>query len=738
MLRAAARSKTNYGNNNSVYSLSATQRQAGVTKIIEARDRVCLKKDYGSFKLVGYDKGSNTPGNDKATTTTIERYDNHWKGLKDFCIEIGDYESAIILCPDLCPSDPPPVKLETANLFLRFKCMGSNDDDADDDGPLVYPRSRQPVISMLTKQPMYRRTDWASESTLKQYASALAKIHGHYETTKQEHYLEKCPQCAAIPIEDQRRGIACAHHLGQPQYRARGCATKDKSFKDNLAQAITFVRNTGSPRKSFSFIPRELRAIRRYLLSMNTEYHLMLWTITICGVRQFLRIDEDLTLTMDHFQPHYFQVHDSGHVDSLAMKIKGKRDIDWVFLKMWADNECPDLCPVRALLIWLAVSKIEDGFIFPPRVDIGKQHKQTRHLEKEHFREEIVFLCTRVLGKDMDSELMKKFIFGTHMLRRTAYLVAYWGWRGLSTNEKEDPPDIENANIASSARHSNVQSSLTYIGDAGALLEHFKRERDNNLLLDNKVGLWKPIYIEQLSMFESLTNKQIKTLPQVAREYVDKVLRVSVGRVTHFVLFQHAVRDQQSLSSTTDVGEEINEYLKKHMPAEVAKMTMQLMQKQMEQSVSRALDEQATRMQELESTVEELTDDQGSTPNKKRKQSPPVVSPQNESPPQEPVAWQQTNYQELIPATKNPAAKLDCIIDAVACVRTQLEEGKVLKNSVNGGMRRFVHRIAKIADCVEKCYGGDKQRFLSGNPKIAPSLFKCQHGQQHHFQGDAE
>ena len=63
------------------------------------------------------------------------------------------------------------------------------------------------------------------------------------------------------------------------------------------------VKQLDKARKSLYYTPRELRTIRRHLLSSNKMYELMVWVIILVGVKEFLRIEETLSMEMAHFQP---------------------------------------------------------------------------------------------------------------------------------------------------------------------------------------------------------------------------------------------------------------------------------------------------------------------------------------------------------------------------------------------------------------------------------------------------
>jgi hypothetical protein len=113
-------------------------------------------------------------------------------------------------------------------------------------------------------------------------------------------------------------------------------------------------------------------------------------------------------------------------------------------------------------------------------------------------------LVSTVLNKDLTSADMINLIFGTHMLRKTGNGFAEWGWRRRSRNADE----VEVAEIAMSARHKDLASMISYVGDNGTLFELFARIDPNDQR--EKVGTWVPIHLDALERWRSVNKKNLK------------------------------------------------------------------------------------------------------------------------------------------------------------------------------------------------------------------------------------
>jgi hypothetical protein len=95
-------------------------------------------------------------------------------------------------------------------------------------------------------------------------------------------------------------------------------------------------------------------------------------------------------------------------------------------------------------------------------------------------------------------------IFGTHMLRKTGYLLAKWGWR--KRNQKAD--EIEVSEIAMSARHKDVTSMISYLRDNGTLFESVKHASPHDP--KQNVGKWIPIHLRYLQHWKQSTQPVCK------------------------------------------------------------------------------------------------------------------------------------------------------------------------------------------------------------------------------------
>ena len=180
----------------------------------------------------------------------------------------------------------------------------------------------------------------------------------------------------------------------------------------------------------------------------------------------------------------------------MLLKSKGKTDKKPVTLSLWADNEVPQMCPIRHLLAYIYLADIKNGFLYPGS-DQG-------HISYDQYQSEFQSVCEMIIGRSGP--------FGTHSGRKTAYLFAVWG--GGS-----------DADIMLSARHKTVTNAMKYKRDASYLL-HLAQANDLNFA--SIVSKWRSIFVANVQMGRKVTkieSREIESLSEFAVNFVYKLCR---------------------------------------------------------------------------------------------------------------------------------------------------------------------------------------------------------------------
>lgn len=700
------------------YRLTEAQRKAGLSKIVQQIAIHQLNTTKPRIQITGTNKDTASVGTDRAAESSISRYETVWKAALDFCIEISDYDSAMIFAREICPADPLPMSPDTAILCLRFHVQEKGT-------MLKHHKTDEPVVSSLTRQPLVCQGDWRSESSISAYSSALAKVHMHYSSTCGE-YCEDCEECGKIPIEQVQKGEGCRRHPGCPNYWRSGKPNKAPDFSNNRGMMIDYVKSHYTARHTFAFYPGELRNIRIFLLSANDTYKLMLWTIMLVGIKGFLRIDEALNLQVEDLPQDYFAVS-ANNVEALCMTVQGKTDQEKKHLAIWDDKECPDFSPSRTLLIWLAVSGIKSGKLFPCKAELhGGTKSPTQPLPYDDFLKEIKYLCTHVLKKEADSPAMKSMIIGTHMLRKTAYLLAYWGFnRNYGTSEITP---MDQANILLSARHKDTRSCATYLSDSGTMKALCARVKADDV--NQRVGEWIPIHIDTHSTFAALnvSSKQfIRSAVDLADWYVFEKLRVPRQPGCMGLLEIHQLACEFVPDLTSDKA--LCKLLKENLPPGILQQALALFQKARDSKIMEAEQHAlalSCKQNSLGTTTQATT-----TLAPPGAPTPTLCHPEASSKRKyalDEIVTCSVDFQQAVKrARRDKNRQVELLQEALREVRSQVREGKILQDPI----KTFAYRAGKVEDCVKSCYKGNITAFLQANTKFTLSRFVCCLGNTH-------
>jgi hypothetical protein len=448
----------------------------------------------------------------------------------------------------------------------------------------------------------------------------------------------------------------------------------------------------------------------------------MLWTIIILGIKMFLRIEEALELTIEQFVEEYFQVT-GDEVKALCAKIKGKRDDSWLHFMIWNDEDCPEFSASYAVLIWVELAGITSGRLFPRKeelVHIRSCGHTNNNLNYETFLGVMKHLLLDVLKRDPSK--MENQIIGTHVLRKTAFLFANWGYIFHCKNRDNlELPPMEIAAILMSARHKEVSSTATYLDDSGTLQALVRRDQVNRDR--HRIGRWEPIHMKAMDSFASIlleSRKYQKPLPALAKLFVDRVCEGNTMKLSIPRIHEKATGYKPDLS----LEEEIKVKLFKDLPPEKAEHLWQLH--------CRA---SADRVRAVQCTLPTGTnDDDDNNANKRAIETTGI--PESNSTKKRKLDGDQNNVVRFVARdylvefnkARTQKEKVEVYVDAVAEVQAQVRDGKGLIDPV----KSWSYRAGKVAQCIADCFGNDIDAFLAENHQGPLSKFKtCSKGASH-------
>jgi hypothetical protein len=253
---------------------------------------------------------------------------------------VGDYESAIIFDQSrsgyvgICQNKATAASHETCFHFLWFMVLPS--------GALLKQMQFSTPLLDRNGNPMACCGCWGGESSDILAQSAIAKVHGHFEMLRNV-YEDFCTAC---------REKTCLTHSA-PRMLRKGCPTKTKLWENAVKGLLQYIKDYSERCATVAFLPCDLRTIKdciRKLFANNIDgkFYLMIWTIILVGVKQFLLINEVLAKTLENFAPDLTNVTESNIV-ALINSVRGKSDTARVFLMLWDDEECCVFSPTWAI-----------------------------------------------------------------------------------------------------------------------------------------------------------------------------------------------------------------------------------------------------------------------------------------------------------------------------------------------------------------------------------------------------
>jgi hypothetical protein len=470
-----------------------------------------------------------------------------------FCAIIGDYESMLMLLPDV-PAFCPSMKAETIELGLRFKRQDKNT-------PLMHTGANSAKqVQDIFGNLVYAVGGWNNPKLEWIYSAGITGLHQNQGHTG-ESYCEPCQKCMdmANPCD------GCVHHRAKPQLRREGDPTKTQNYRN--AKMYFFKLGKGHVEKGCSqLLPADVRRLRENLMSEPCLANLQMWTIILTSTLLFLRWDEYHDIKGEDFMEHLFHIPGATKVvEELALEVQGKSDNSPVTLKMVADHEYPELCGVRTLLLYLDSINWKGGYIFPTMKEIHENKDKVgfdgiykTQIVYSRFNKALQVLIDKVLpGRDLK--------VGSHIFRKTAFCLAIFGRCNRTDlrkssrhslkskdapiyekdaasayeshcrtpNSRNDVRDWTNIRVED---HSNAQAMAGYAGSdhhlIGDLPEHFRREvlgvGDDHQEKDNLTWL-----LERAAVYVtgSDAHKQLEDFMEDYSEEKQDELRQLIGRV---------------------------------------------------------------------------------------------------------------------------------------------------------------------------------------------------------------
>jgi hypothetical protein len=273
---------------------------------------------------------------------------------------------------------------------------------------------------------------------------------------------------------------------------------------------------------------------------------------------------------------------------------------------------------------------------------------------------------------------------------------------------------LDEAAILLSARHSDISSTATYLGDSATMKALMDRTNPDDPR--QRVGKWESIHISTLESFSTLnieSSKYTKPLPELASWFVYDILGIS--KSNKHVSFAQIHRTACAYTPDLTHEQKMKAILESKLsPQELAEV-LALYKQGTNERIRAAMNPSSV------ATVSDSTPSTEAPQNESQSVEPFIIDAPSKKRKQnvdDRVSCERDFQLECKKAREKPA-KVKVCIDCDEQVRLQITQGKVLVDP----LRTFAYRAAKVAQCVKECHGSSIESFLESNPSFTPSNF---------------
>ncbi|KAJ3233366.1 hypothetical protein HDU81_002299 [Chytriomyces hyalinus] len=514
-------------------------------------------------------------------------YAKHINGLRCMCTLLGDHDSQLMLL-DNPPARPPSVNKETIIKFINFK--------RDKEGtPLLH--NNEPVLDIFGNQVLCQG-GWNDPKNVAQLLTALTSVHQALGVEENEPYCDPCDACIALDKAGERYGCDSCRGRGMPRLWRRGNPCRNIDVKNTMARSTRKGAGYQSVGDS-PLTPQELLNIRQHLMGKGVV-GFQEWTMLLCG--SFLFCGVQKTEPVEHQSRTDYNCINwditvfspNGEIEGLGFTLLGKSDLTPVNVIMWRIDDLPMLCPLKHLLAWIYLTGISSGYLFPSRNELdriveARKNDPSCHI---HCKEGISYetVLSRIKSTCAISIPYRSGPFGAHTMRKTGYLLSYWGGG-------------EDSDVFKCARHKSAAMGAHYKRDALSLMAVANvRNGNEGALVAPK---FRPIFVQDLQLTRSVNRAHDLGIPadksicSVAVKFINHDCKVAMDNpVVTTIYISNAILNA---SRTKTLRQELNQLLSTVDPSTAAKLNV---------LYSRILTEATYRNTEVEPVVLQFDHDE--------------------------------------------------------------------------------------------------------------------------------
>jgi hypothetical protein len=284
----------------------------------------------------------------------IPDYQKHYDGLLPFFHLIQDYESALVL-HDYAPKRCPSMKITSLKCYLSWKMMPPGT-------PLCNSLGQQMIAA--DGLPIVCNGRWSDPGNIHQMQSAITYIHERLGQGRQ--YIDRCDACASL-FEQNKLSGGCEAHYGNRLIFRSGNPRFDGDMKQIVKghfQALAAYESQSDQK----LLPYDVKKMRAYIVlkiasAAEGLEQLAKYTCLLNGCNHGMRAFEVCGLLYEKVHTIMAQRDDYGTILNLTFTFLEKNR-KWRTFVVWRNDNVPELCTLRHLLAYVALSGVNDGYLF--------------------------------------------------------------------------------------------------------------------------------------------------------------------------------------------------------------------------------------------------------------------------------------------------------------------------------------------------------------------------------------
>jgi uncharacterized protein YlxP (DUF503 family) len=356
---------------------------------------------------------------------------------------------------------------------------------------------------------------------------------------------------------------------------------------------------------------------------------------------------------------------------------------------MWLDDENPEFCPVRHLLVYVYLAGIKGGFLFPSKKELVMTPPNNGIFEtgisEDAMQSRVAYLIQTVCK-------LEGFKCGLHMFRKAGFLFGRWGGG--------DSMDVD-----TDARHTkNSSEGSLYNLDAKTLDEIRKAHPED----ENCVSSYKAIRLQQISLAVDLnvhSQGRTASIPELATRFVHEHLGVAQydPKRTHpRYLIDKAMVWRRRMTTAEELDESLRN-VSKETAASIRSYVLALSKEMAEARAAKAEGDQPILNNTLPANGESITSLSEASKTKRKRGGDTDLS----------------EFQDAVKRAKTTEGKIQAI-------QVLMDNAPGQDESMTNGSKSFLRRVRPIMTCLKEHFSSNVAEFTKAHPKVNHTKFQCE------------